>query len=159
MLTFYPSIWKSPNDSFKLCLKNEITEAYGIVQLEHTQNNCLPPPYIWFGSKILLSWTIILFYSSQSFPFSAFHITLTPSSPLVFCVSSSSVLISSLVFFVSSSLVLVSSVVIFPSCFSSQAIASCGSSRNTTYLYISSACFLISMTSFCRESIMPSRPM
>lgn len=100
---------------------------------------------------------LFLFYSSQSFLFSAFHITFTPSSPLVFCASSSSVLISSLVLFISSSLVLVSSAVTFPSCFSSQPTASCGSSRDTMYLCASSACFFISMTSFCRESIMPSR--
>ena len=160
MLTFYPAIQKSVIDSFKFCLKNEITKACGIVQLEHTQNNRLPPLHIWFGSKNPAQLDHYFYFTVVShFFFSAFHITLTPSSPLVFCVSSSSVLISSLVFFVSSSLVLVSSVVIFPSCFSSQPIASCGSSRDTMYLRASSACFLISMTSFCRESIMPSRSM
>ena len=88
---------------------------------------------IWFQNPAQLDFTMLNYYFTVVISF-FFHITHTQSSPLVFCVNSSSILISSLVFFVSFPLVWVSSVVVLPSCFASQPIASCGSSRDTTCL-------------------------
>lgn len=110
---------------------------------------------IWIQNPAQLDCTMLNYYFTGVISF-LFPITHTQSSPLDFCVSCSSILISSLVFFDSFSLVWVRSAVVWPSCFSSQPIASCGSSRDTMYLYVSSACFLIPVTSFCRESMMPS---
>lgn len=112
----------------------------------------------WFQNPAHLDY-YFYFTVVSNFFFLLFISHLPPSSPLVFCVSSSSVLIRSLVFFVSSFLVFASSVVNFPSCVSSQPIASCGSPKDTMNLCAASACFLISITSLCRESIMPSKSM